>query len=1580
MKYITNILKKSTLLLSLIAVSGGAYALDVPAGTYYFDNTKTQWSEVYLRIGKSDYTTSYKMSKVSGNANIYSYNVPSDWTGAEAFQFVAVSGYSGSNVSIYEGNNISSGQKSEYVKSTGNFLYIPTTNTTGYYSLDKTNAPAALGTSFITINSTEYNGSGIGKAGGAFNNASLGVFAPESKITIKGEATASGTNASSKVSGTLDYCVSGYNTSTKSGTFAMLNLPYNTTTNAKKVNSTGVSVTLPKTAGDYKLATYFKCVGVFDSNSGNNYVANYTIAGFTAYGANFGSILKNMVKSSEIEITNVYGNNVGEGKLSAAISGTDATQFSFEEASDVNSASIDITDHAGTLTVYFRPSTEGSKTATLTITLTYNTDQTIVQTYSLIGYAQNGNPVCHIGDEPTFAPVRQATLNGYLQYRGCNSGIRERGFVYTSASGTPTVPTASSSAWAATNATEDMASGDKWSVTTGTLTASRTYKYRAYVIYNSTKYLSAEIGTFTTGASDCVYQFGDTVYVTVDNSLAADDECALKYKNIENAIAKIKSSDISNSKQILKYNVVMLVVPTGTKYTGTKMLGDSTGGYRTSPINLPSVLFRNINDPTDSSTPEKWLIVRSANPAVRPEIQHPIIRKSRNIIFDNVQILGSEVAASGQYDNAIDIDNASHDWHLLPSGGYPSSSVKANIIIRNSYIMSHGFTCIHVSAYNGVTLENNDIEAKLPASELSNSNTVYWGSSVKMIQCRNFSFLRNNFRGSHATSMWVQGVIGGLFMNNVFWNSNNSYVSSYRNNGAVVRLVTQYKTGDGRTESQYNYNKNLGFYYNTFYIASNGAQTTDTRYFDFFRLGSNYGSDLKNNLDLNEESSIRFMYNNCYSYDETMVLGANRTDATTLGTANNWCLDEDESDWCPVVDFNNFWSMYDENNNRTASVFGIPNGCDASTYKQYYINVKELLCSTGAEDPSSLIMKGGDLNLGVALTSTTDVSGLHAYEIYNDRLHASNGNDAVRNVNGKWTLGAYQQSDPAAPLATLIWWGGATGAETDWDNRNNWRKEDGTRVTCIDNIAEDVTVVIPSPTSSKYKLPDGGIKYYPVIPNKFSGDRTKLSQETVNAGQGILPKPSKFAGTIEIEYGGALKNVGSLYDDDGRHYDEASNHFTAGRSEWILVGTVVKPFENESKNSVRFIQSGDYYLNKEPHVYMRWAELSGSTASWQTPFAQLDEKVSSDKVFAIKIPDQYGPYKRKAIRYYGDATDATVPKTFNFNGWFLNDEQAPEYKVTSANMLLCNTLPANIKAKAAGTANGGSIKYYDYSKQDFQLADDDEAEVKSQNGFIFVASGSLGDNRYFRITKELLSDNNTKYKSAEVVNPFIKIEVSNPNGTDGTSGFKLIYDELASDSYKEGIDFTNTSIAGMPTKPEVYVMLYDKELDYVTVPALDKVIPLGLNVETPMTVNFTIEKMYGIEKAVLEDRATGQSYDLLKGETGSIELAKGTYTGRFYLNLGVEDEDVPTHVDESDEYSGSGNIDIYSSTGSKITIYSSQNVELEKAYISDMSGRTTVIDLKDPHFNTFTIKGADGVYIVKAVAKNMSRVEKVILK
>ena len=122
-----NILKSVFISLILILGVGNAWALDFTNGTVvYFDNTLTNWSSIYLRVGHGTYNSASKLTQVNGTNALYTYTIPS-WGGYEAFSFANSQGWTNNN-SIY--------QPTSSVKPTGQYAI---TGQTEYFkwNLDK---------------------------------------------------------------------------------------------------------------------------------------------------------------------------------------------------------------------------------------------------------------------------------------------------------------------------------------------------------------------------------------------------------------------------------------------------------------------------------------------------------------------------------------------------------------------------------------------------------------------------------------------------------------------------------------------------------------------------------------------------------------------------------------------------------------------------------------------------------------------------------------------------------------------------------------------------------------------------------------------------------------------------------------------------------------------------------------------------------------------------------------------------------------------------------------------------------------------------------------------------------------------------------------------------------------------------------------------------------------------------------------------------------------------------------------------------------------------------------------------------
>ena len=936
-------------------------------------------------------------------------------------------------------------------------------------------------------------------------------------------------------------------------------------------------------------------------------------------------------------------------------------------------------------------------------------------------------PIVSRGFAPDFN-ANVLTLNGYVQ---CKNGadVTAHGFQYATNAAFTNAVTVNK-----TPGTINEATAFSSSVNVADLNCATTYYYRAFAT-NSGGTAYSDASTFYVPASEhcieCGDFQGDTITFTIDSDFTADNDCDLRYRSLEGAVAKLKATPdfYDPATTELKKFIIMNVVPRTTPYAGTANPVFSGGGENIGSYTVHMIDDINDLDAVDyqykyNGTVPRTLTIQSASASVKPSIKSIILRRVKNVRLSNLAILGTTTSTSKET-NALDIDNGSGQWIADgPAGRYTDG----NITIENSYITSKGFTCVHVSAYDGVTFRNNDFEAKLTDAELSVANTQQWGASAKFIRTTDILFERNNFRGDHATLVWLQESKNVLFMNNVFWATNNVNAQQ-----AFIKLLSQ--EGNNNVE-------NNAFYYNTLFL-NNG--TSNNTQIDFFRLGRADIGAQNANHDKYIASGIAFEYNNCYSYEPTVT--GKRTDTFLSRDAAEFTL----------LKNNNFWSI-SAGTVSTALSFGT--GVNT-------IGVKAELCSTAPNDPMGLVVKGEDLNVGSALT--TDITGLGAMSIHrNDRLHTT-----IRPVSGTgWTIGAYQQTD-GIPVDTIIW----TGAfDNDWDNRNNWI-DAATRHTlsCVHQLSEDLVVIIPSYTGSEiYQSPTGQIQHEPILPAQFASDRPiKLDNEHVDAGAGLtLFTPTQFARKIEIEYGGSLLNAHKLKPGEDSRYDEVTMHLELNnRSEWVLVGPVVQPFTDGTKTAVRQLQSGDFFLNFEPHVYMNYVNINTTTGAvtWAAPFTQLTEAVGPQQIFAIRVPDQYGNqkpvrFKLPAQFYYLDRFGGTAeqralgtaPIKYTFNGRLSDEAGLRQYTIESAHQILSNTFPANLDAAKVAAA-GGTVKVYDYGLKSFQTAVGGDM-IKPMHGFIY--SRSNAEQTSLQVTDAMIVFGNTKYRKRTVTQPLFRMDVS----------------------------------------------------------------------------------------------------------------------------------------------------------------------------------------------------------------------------
>lgn len=1129
---------------------------------------------------------------------------------------------------------------------------------------------------------------------------------------------------------------------------------------------------------------------------------------------------------------------------------------------------------------------------------------------------------------------------------------------------------------------------------------------------------------------NCIRPEGDTIFYTIDNTLTYEDACALKFRTIGAAMTDLKT-DVNyydaGSNNLLKHIVFQIVGGNGD------YVGETDNNVSGGDVNTKVNMISDINDgeePTDDDGNKgyKVFIMRNAdyeNPEVgKPVVNHVVIRNSRNVQLLYLDIQGYTKNTTS-YDNAIDIDNGSKSWLATPKAG---DYADGRIQIRFCDISSMGFTCVHLSAYDDVLFEENRITANINPDYTKPDNLRDWGSSVKFIRCSNVKFLRNTFRGQHITNIWLQECDSVLVMNNVFWTENEQAINAGGNSVAMIRLMSQDNVGSGNVALPVN---NIGIYYNTFYISATNVPDRA----DFLKFGGDVGFQ---NGRASSYSLIDFNYNNCYSMDPDQLSKSENPLWNGQGTTN---VD---------VRYNNFWTvaegdiLSEHGMQSSLSIYAIPEGTEEEIDVVYNINVPAQMCSTANDNPDGLVVRGTGLNLGKTIEG--DISGQGAEGLNNDRLYPAVGPDGVRPYQAQegWTLGAYQQSDARQPLGTIYWFGGSddiTGQA--WDLRSNWRCYDMQtgalrQVDCLDTFSDTLLVIIPAPNSTRFPVPEGGVKSYPRIPTAFDnadGERDEFSNnaydlgEYVQAGLGMENYESVMANkpwyfkTIYIEYGGSLLFANYLYnkEKDKRHYDGASASYLGPREVWGLTGPIVKPFESFSKDpetgvvthsaNVREVLSGDYFKDFEPSVVMRYADVvqSEGQVEWSRAFPDLDVEITSDKQFAIYLPDSYGLDMLPADEYaqtpgksqfYGQGK---TPVNFDFYGRFAAEGSLPMY--TGLNIgewnLLNNYLPANLSAKAillyapgvkeikyyvAGT-NGNMGSFVDVTEQSLASAEEGDLMIYPKNGFLVKGP----DLRELQITSDMVVNSHTQIydlRNMAETYPYMEL-IANKDKTPYGSQVAV---EVNPNVNAYNFDEFSTSklFQGTPDMtyvPDVYIMMGEGYKETVAVPDAETVIPLGVRVREKMDLSFYVDYIDGINEVWLEDRATAAFYDVANYKGSIRGLEPADYQGRFYLHLSSNSEeenpdeednpdiDVPTDVEETTASSG---IDIFNTEG-VITVSSTSDIALSAVYVTDMAGRIRSYKASGNYVRIVTDL-VPGVYVVNAVGDKESTERKIVVK
>lgn len=1242
-------------------------------------------------------------------------------------------------------------------------------------------------------------------------------------------------------------------------------------------------------------------------NGMQDYQVTFTIPGFSGGSSsiNVGNVQKGGTKTALLESEYIhYGTALTTNNCQ--ITGTNADMFSVTAISETD-VTVSFTAPQGEAL--------GEKKATLTIKDAHGKTKEISLSATVISVDK---PVVLIADTAHISIGPSVVLQGYLKKTGCVDNISKYGFKYAA-----TCAEVENGTDVSSTVTSPMKQGALFSKTIKSgLEESTTYYYRPYVYSETNGYVySDDCGTFIT-RKKCTYADTDTIYYTIDASVAENDDCALVYKTFEDALADLKThTDWWNSEiLLLNKHVVFKVAP---------------GSYGTPDDWID---FSNINKYSSSkpSTPTKYFIIRSLTPNTNPIVYGMNLANSRWVTVDGMNIKRDNTNKGLNY-SAILVGRNSES-NDLQVGLMEDARIK----FVNCQIEGQNFSSIHANGIDGFYMENCKLVAAGDAS--TGDDTFNWGASIKFMNSKNIVLLRNDFKGAHANNIFAQNVRNMLVMNNVFWNDN--AVKRPNNNSnykSIIRLIN-FKAGDDAHKVQ-----NVGIYYNTMYIADNDKDGFDEA-LNFLTLGGKYEEQSKDLTKYNMET-IDFMYNNCYSYD---------TGITGRPTGEYDAFSGTDVSESTHLAHNNFWSQYDSDQKLSKSGFAF--GSDAK-----FINVRGQVCSTAPNTPEGLVIRGEDLNLGSKITAdvakaTYATKSIDATQISDDRLRFK-----IRPSEGdkKWTLGAYQQI--AGQTVDEIIWNGAEN--NSWDNRNNWVKPNGQLVTCTDQLSDNLKVIIPAPNSKRYPLPAAGsIDKYPQIEE---WDNNNIPDEGVRVGS---PK-NKYASKIELEYGAALLGTENL---GTERYKEATAYLEAGRSEWILVGNMVNPFTSDAKTETRNIKSRDYFIaNHEPHVYMQHVVQDGTDVKNGVTFTSLETTVSNQSTYMIRIPDQYGPYKLPADIYYSyykkDQTmvnDKSVPKTFTFNGRFASQTGFPQYTDLnndgSTFNFVSNYYTANLDINKLRNDNSGwSAKYYDYERKSWRSVVVGGIYIKPQSGFILVGTGkpTIETNSSHYVS------GNTAYKRADATD---MVEVSLTNTFDGSSSVIYVMNDGSRATKAFGMN---------ESTPELYMIDSEDKLDVLSIVEDGQRIPLGIRNSSGrlFTVQFKLESVNGFDNIILEDAKNNTTYNLAEEQPIFDALATGDIVGRFFLNVGYTEDNPVTEVDETSGDVDNSSISIFAQRD-QLIVASSTNSKIEKIVVSDMSGRNWSFAPNGTNYSVHTLHVENGIYTVTVITDKATKNQKIIIK
>lgn len=667
--------------------------------------------------------------------------------------------------------------------------------------------------------------------------------------------------------------------------------------------------------------------------------------------------------------------------------------------------------------------------------------------------------------------------------------------------------------------------------------------------------------------------------------------------------------------------------------------------------------------------------------------------------------------------------------------------------------------------------------------------------------------------------------------------------------------------------------------------------------------------------------------------------------------------------------------------------------------------VSKTITLSGVAFPATVVARyASDVTTSSFTANWDAVAGANSYTVrlYNDngvvlRTETTDGTSFTFNRLGSTTTYGYtvvangNDDTHSASESNTIWVGTATPVMVDaviwtnatgdglWATKANWKvSEEGVIRdwnTAVDVFGSALDVIIPSPENSKY-LPDG------ITENATYGYAPSLSK-----GYGdVRLSNKKVATNIILEYG-ALFNVDE-FAGTGVCDTIVTSMVVKGedRGEWILAGATLQIFD---ETGMRPMQSGDFYLDKKPWVYMHELNVQNGenpVTSWGNAFASLTTELTPASAFAIKIENRYGKYGFPSERYYSKDSvmkylgQQDVEYTFKGQPYTKLDY----YTKADGWTVLTNIKLANIDvARLIAGIEGSQVAVWSFNDEKgnkgswevYSAANigDKHPMIKPTYAFLYYNTKAVSAddlvNNYLNYSSSVKYHAATQSLDAPYARPELQVKVANGNYSSVTS---VIYDDTLDEDELAAAN-TLKVFSGYEGTPDVCTSAGGKFYYAQTVNADVTEVPLTIKTTADMNVTMTFAGVAGFDAVRLKDKLTGALYDLNDDAAIEFELLEGDNADRFVLQFDYGMSMPTTDVAEQTE-----DAVWVSVNGRNVRIRSVYDIQ--KVSFVDMLGATRTLIAQGDDL-TFDMSGYPaGVYVLVVTTENGTTTEKVLIK